>query len=167
MGRNGVEECLLRRKSKQAEVRGILDFGDQPDHTATRCRFGRDEIDDSLKCGNVKMPVMTRIGRADGGQAFMRAQEPELGQGEICGEPVGPGDAINGLCTQASGVFGAGGDIGGICNLAFVAGDQNAIACRDKIGFDMIRPVRDCPGIGCQRVFGTQGGCATMRHDTG
>ena len=61
MGRDGVQERILGRKSKPAEVHGVLDFGDQSNHAAICCLARRWRRGCSIKhlSGDEALPECT------------------------------------------------------------------------------------------------------------
>src|SRR4029434_9321769 len=81
-------------------------------------------------------------------------QGPQLGQGEVLGEPAGvlhPVDRLGGL---ACGELGVGGDVGGAGDVVLVPGHEYVVLGRDQVGLDVVRPHLDGQPVGGEGVLG-------------
>ena len=141
-----------RASPSAGEVGRVLGLRHHPDRLAPdRPRTCRARSRISASVGIGVLPVVRGAGRAELRQPFPGPQRPQLGQGEVLGEPAGDVDPVDGLGRLAVGDLGLGGHVGRTADLVLVPGDQHPVGGAHHIGLDRVGtllgwPARTRPG---------------------
>jgi hypothetical protein len=146
-----LEQPVLHRQPARAEVGGLLDLGDQPDHATTRGGFVRHQRHDLVERRHrVQAVVRGATQRRD---TLPCAQRAQFFEGEVLDEPAFDRAAVDLARGPAIGECGMRRDIGGAADLVFVPCHQHAVAGRDQVGLDVVGAVLDRARVGGQRVL--------------
>ena len=163
----GLDDALLLGQADAVEVGGVLDLGDDPDLTAGLLGQALAQLQDLLERGDLEHAVVRGGARTGLGQALLRAEGLELGEGEVLGEPAGLLDAVHDLGGPAVRELGTLRHVGGAVDQVLVAVDQHAVLGGDQVRLDHVGTLRHGQLVGGEGVLRAVPGGAAVGDDDG
>jgi hypothetical protein len=120
------------------------------------------EVDDLLEGRDELGAVEDGVGRPHVGQALLGPQGPQLGQGEVLGEPAGDPRAVHGLGGAAVGELGVAGHVGGGGDVVLVSGHELVVLGGHQVGLDVVGAHLDGELVGGEGVLRPVAGAAAV-----
>ena len=155
-----VEQRLVEAQAERLEERRVLGLGVDADAVLLG------EVDDLLEGRDLEEPVQRGVGGPDLGQALLRPEGLELGEGEVEREPgVREDDVVDRHGPAPARELGMIGDVGRAADVGLMAGDELAVPCEHEVGLDVVGAHLDRQRVRADRVLGPVRRRATVADD--